>query len=196
MKYYEFLAKTSLINQIPLTYNGKSLNANTAVNVVLLKVKNNKAIEEVNTTINDALKELKKEGYDDREAAIKEMNRVFELVEKANNWKEGDIDNEGNLIPKPTMPSKEDIKKAEETKGTEEAFKEEQKELIIKYNNLYSKKLQEEVAFGNGISKEDWKSIYDMIGTEGEIEYKYSDNNIVPIPTSLFLQYIGELIVE
>ena len=45
MKYYELIGKANLANQIPLAYGEKKLSADSAAEVVLLKVHFNSALE-------------------------------------------------------------------------------------------------------------------------------------------------------
>lgn len=195
MKYFEILAKSNVVNQIPLCYNGIKLDPDTAANVVLLKVAYNKVIEDKKTENNEAIKALKKEGFDERAVAISEMKKTFEMIKSCEEWHEGVVDSEGKEIKKPEMPSEESIKKAEETKLLEEDFIKEEKELIEAANKVYEKSLLEDIIFNKGLSKEDWKNIYEMLGVEGTISIKFMNREEpVDLDKSLFLQYIGELI--
>lgn len=195
MKYFEIIAKSNIVNQIPLCYDGIKLDSDTAANIVLLKVAYNKIIEDKKNENNEAIKALKKEGFDDRATAINEMKKTFKAIKDYEEWYEGMLDSDGKEIKKPEMPSEESIKKAEETKLTEEEFNKEEKELIEAANKVYEKSMLEEITFNKGISKQDWKNIYEMLGVTGTISIRLMNRDEpVELDKEIFLQYIGELI--
>lgn len=195
MKYFEIIAKSNIVNQIPLCYDGTKLDSDTAANIVLLKVAYNKIIEDKKNENNEAIKALKKEGFDDRATAINEMKKTFKAIKDYEEWHEGMLDSDGKEIKKPEMPSEESIKKAEETKLTEEEFNKEEKELIEAANKVYEKSMLEEITFNKGISKQDWKNIYEMLGVTGTISIRLVNRDEpIELDKEIFLQYIGELI--
>lgn len=196
MKYYELITKNTLVGQIPLMFNGRKLQSEVAANVVILKVGYNNAVQEMKKELEEIQKGLQKDGYEDRSRAYQEMLEVDKKVEKHNSWKEGDVDSEGKAIEQPKMPSAEELERAEETRKTEKEFLKEVEELNEVYGKAYLKKLQEEVNFTKGLSKDDWKAIYDMIGLEGTIKYQYPNGIEKDIEVSDFIQYVGELINE
>ena len=196
MKYYELITKNSLVGQIPLMYDGRKLNSEVAANVVILKVGYNNAVQEMKKELEEIQKGLQKDGYEDRARAYQEMLEIDKKVEKHNSWKEGEVDSEGKAIEQPKMPSAEELERAEETRKTEKEFLKEVEELNEVYSKAYIKKIQEESNFSKGLSKDDWKAIYDMIGLEGTIKYQYPNGIEREIEVSEFLQYVGELINE
>lgn len=194
MKYYELLSKSNLVNQIPLVFNGIKLPADTAANIVLLKVSYNNAIEDLRKEQEEILKNLKKEGFDDRLHSIEEMESVDARIKAFNEWTEDLTDKEGNKVEKPTYPTEEEINKANETRKISIEFEKEKEELSEVYEKAIQKKYFEDVKLDKGITKEDWKNIYDIIGTDSTIEFKYPNGSSKEINGIHFLQYIGELI--
>lgn len=194
MNFYELLSKNTLVNQIPLVFNGIKLPAETAANVVILKVSFNNAIENLKKEQEEILKNLKKEGFDDRLRSVEEMYSVEERAKKCEEWVEGSLDSEGKEIPKPEAPSESELAKAKETRSTLEDFNKEQQELFEVYEKALQKKYLEEVELDKGISKEDWKNIYDIIGVDATIDYRYPNGTNKEISGMQFMQYVGELI--
>jgi hypothetical protein len=140
MTYLEIISKSNLVNQIPLTYNGVKLPSETAANIVLLKVSYNSLMTELHKSLEDILKNLKKEGYDDRAYKVEFMYDTENKLKKYEEWYEGMVDDEGKEVKQPTKPTEEDIKKAEETRATLKEFEEEKKELIETYEKAALKK--------------------------------------------------------
>ena len=194
MKYYELLSKSNLVNQIPLVFNGIKLPADTAANIVLLKVSYNNAIEDLRKEQEEILKNLKKEGFDDRLHSIEEMESVDARIKAFNEWTEDLTDDKGNKVEKPKYPTEEEINKANETRKISVEFEKEKEELSEVYEKAIQKKYFEDVKLDKGITKEDWKNIYNIIGTDSTIEFKYPNGSSKEINGIHFLQYIGELI--
>ena len=196
MKYYELVAKSNIINQVPLYYNGEKLPASSAADIVMLRVTLNTILQEKQKFLEEALSKLKKEGFDERARDVEEMKKVKSILQALEEWKEGDKDNEGNEIPKPEKPSEEAIKKAEETALIEEDFNKEKEELISAYEEITKKQFVEDIEFTKGISRETWESVYNMIGVENTIKFTYPNSKEVDLNNEIFLQYLGELIIK
>lgn len=191
MKYYELIGKANLANQIPLAYGEKKLSADSAAEVVLLKVHFNSALENMKESLDEVVKNLKKEGFDERSSAIEEMKKVDATLKAISEWEDGKSEGE-----KPKMPTEEEIAKAEETRKTEEDFNKELLELSEVYNKAANKQMFEDVDFKYGLSKDAWKNIYDMLGTDDEIDFIFANGTSKKIKTIQFIQFLGELIIE
>lgn len=195
MKFFEFIAKSNIINQVPLYYNGEKLPASSAADIVMLRVTMNTILQEKQKFLEDSLSKLKKEGFDERARDVEEMRKVRDILQTLEEWKEGTKDSEGKEIPKPEKPSEESIKKAEKTALIEEDFNKEKEELISAYEEITKKQSTEDIEFNKGISKETWESVYNMLG-ESTIKFTYPNNKEVDLSSDIFLQYLGELIKE
>lgn len=196
MKYYELLAKANLANQIPLYYGEAKLSADTAAEVVLLKVRFNSIKSKMQEILKEAIEKLKKEGFDERANSIDFMYRIDSTLKAIEEWEEGKLDDDGKPIKKPKSPSEEDIAKANEYRKLEKEYLEEVKELNEVYDKAANKQLFEDIEFSYGLSRQAWKDIYNMLGTEGKINFTYTNGKSKEIHINDFIQYLGELIVE
>lgn len=186
MKYSELLDENVFIGNIPMMVDGKRLPKQTAANVILLRVELQKKATALTEDMQEVLKGLKKEGFDDRAKAVQEMESVDERVKKCEAWKEGD---EGE---KPEMPTAEELKKAEETRAKKADFDAELKEVEEAYTEAYSKKLKEEVSVKGTLNRNDLAEIYEVIGTDGEMDFRRNDGKTVKISKADFLTILAQ----
>ena len=192
MKYSEVYDRNNLLVNIPLSMDGRQLTKGTAASVMLLRVAYGKKIQELENDLQEVLKGLKKEGFDERSQAVAEMERVEAQKKKAEEWKEGD---KGE---KPVMPSEEELKKAENTRETLDEYKQEKKELEEAYLEARKKKFEEKVDMkGKTLKREELEDLYDMMGTDGTV------NIVVPylkepieVKKENFLEMIAANLVE
>ena len=192
MTYREIITNRNLLNNVPLTFEGRKLPKNTAASVMLLRVSYNQKVDEFVKTIEDVKKGLKKEGFDERAQAVSEMEAVDKRKKAADDWKEG---SEGE---KPSYPTEEEIEKAEKTRSTLKEFEAEKKELEEALMEANNKKLDEEVDMKNGkLTKDELADIYEVVGVEGDIPLSFpGGEGLEHWPREAFLSWIAKNLVE
>ena len=109
-----FLKRLTLLN-IPLSLEGKELPSELKAKIMLMRVAYDKAAKAFDDDMQQVLKEIKKEGYDER-------------AQKINHMKE--IDGKEDA-------TKEEKKEADEIRKTEEDFNKETEELNKAYSEAY-----------------------------------------------------------
>lgn len=192
ISYAEAFEKNAIIKNLPLIYDGKKLPKGMSAKVVLVRVQYEKYVKEYEDLMQEVLKQLKKEGYDERAQAISKMEEVFHLKEAFEKWKPGQKDEEGNEINKPEKPSDEDLKDAEKTAETKDEFQKEHEELVAEYTKAREAKSKELVELTERkFTPEELDSIIEMLGIDGDM--KIDDKTI---KKEMFIDVIGSLFTE
>lgn len=192
MKYAEIFNKAAIVKNIPLICEGRELPGGMNAIVVLTRVQYDKHIHAFEEEMNSVLKNLKKEGFDERSERQERLKDIDSRAEAAKKWKKGDKDENGNLIEKPAVPTPEELKEAEEIRKEKDAYDEELEKLNSDYGEAHDKKMGEEIKFDERkFTAEQFESIIKMIGIEGDIEV-----NGNKIPKTQFINMIGALFVE
>ena len=101
MTYEEFFMNRAILNNIPLVFEGRRLGKSEVASVMLMRVAYNKKTEEFNKCMEDVLKGLKKEGFDERAQAIAAMEDVDRRKKASEEWQVGAKDEPGTQIEKP-----------------------------------------------------------------------------------------------
>lgn len=197
MTYNDIFLKRAILRNIPIAFEGRKLGKTEVASVMLMRVVYEKKVEEFNKDMEEVLKGLKKEGFDDRAQAIAEMEKVDLQKKTAEEWKEGDKDENGKPIEKPEMPTKEELKKVEETRKTKEDYDKELKELNENYSAAREKKLNESISLQNSsFSHEEYAEICEVIGLEGNIDISGFGKEPIKMPKIDFLEMIAINLVE
>lgn len=170
MTYEEILGKRNISSNIPLVYEGRELSREMKATVVLMKVSYDKVAAEFDKDMQEVLKGLKKEGFDDRSRDIQKMEEIDKRKKAFQAWKKGAKDEKGNDIPRPTAPTDEELKEIEKIRETKENYDDECKELDELYRKAYIEKLKETVKFTERkFSASDLAEIIGMLGTDGDM---------------------------
>lgn len=185
MTYQELTYRNQLINTIPMSGCNKDIDANLAASIILLQVEYQHKVSEFETFMQDVLKGLKKEGFDDRLRKHQEMLNVDERQKAYDTWKE-DSDEE-----RPTAPTDEERLSADEWRPNDPDFIEEFNELDKSYLTAYNKKLKEEVSCDIKLSREDFAKLVAHIGLEGTIAITALNGQKVEMSNTEFLKHIG-----
>ncbi len=187
MKAIDVLNREAYISALPLNKEGKELAPKTLAKVMLIKVHYSKAAEKIREELQEVLRGLKKEGYDDRAQKQLRMQDINERVAKAVAWKacgEGD---------KPEMPTAEEIKEAKVISKATEAFNKETEELTKAYRLANEEKMQEDCDVKDKrMSEECYADVCAVLGTSGEIVF----GNEYKEPMHRFLMVIASMFVE
>lgn len=196
MIYGDVFLKKAILRNIPIAFEGRKLGKAEVASVMLMRVAYEKKVEEFNKDMEEVLKGLKKEGFDDRAQAIAEMEKVDIRKKAAEEWKEGDKDENGNPVEKLEMPTKEELKKAEETRKTKEDYDKELAELNENYYEARKKKLEESTTITNGtFTHNEYAEICELIGAEGTIELLGFADEAVKVAREEFLGMIATHLV-
>lgn len=190
MTYREIITNRNLLNNVPLLFEGRKLPKSTAASLMLLRVSYNNKVDEYIKTLDEVKKGLKKDGYDEREQAVQQMEDIDRRKKAADEWKEG---SEGE---KPASPTEEEIEKAEKTRATLKDFEAEKKELEDAVNEASNKKLDEKVDMKNGkLTKDEFADIYEVIGVEGTLPVEFPGQTQGELPREVFLGWIAQNVV-
>ena len=197
MTYNDIFFRNRIVANIPLVFEGRKLPKSETASVMLIRVAYNNKVKEFEKDIEEVMKSLKKEGFDDRAHAIAEMESVDARMKAAKEWKKGQKGEDGKPVEKPEMPSDEELKKADETRATKEEFEAEKKELEEEYVTARQKRAEQKVEVKNGMfSRSEYAEICEVIGYEGEIEVSGFADVPVKIPREEFLGMIAAHLVQ
>lgn len=178
MTYDQIFQRNQFLSMFPLGSDNYSFSSNAATAIILLQVEFNKRVQEYEADMQEALKKLKKEGFDDRAKAIAEMEAIDNMVKAY------------QADPTKPQPTHEDIAKAEEIRKTESDYRNEYEELEKKWIEVRSRKGAEEVPnFNPKLDKKDYEDIVKAIGVVGDMELP---NVKEPIPKTAFLLTVAE----
>lgn len=178
MTYNEVFFKNNIVANIPLVFESRKLPKSETASVMLIRVAYSNKIREYEKCMEEVLKGLKKEGFDDRAQAIAEMESIDARVKDAKNWKQDQKNEDGKPVEQPEMPSSEELEKAEKTRETKEEFEAERKELEEAYIEARRKKGDEKIDIKNAMfTKSEYAEICELIGCDGEIDFVSIFNN-------------------
>ena len=162
MNYNDVFLRSALLESIPLNDGKYFFPPELSTSVILLRVGYNKKKQEFEDEMQAVLKELKKEGFDERSQAIQQMEDVDKRLKAHEEW-----DGNGE---QPKKPSDDELAKAEETRKTEADYRKEYAELDESYRNARTKKAEEEVTLATDKMEYDtFKQLVGALGTAGMI---------------------------
>lgn len=140
--------------------------------LILMQVEYAAKVKHFEDTMQDVLKRLKKEGFDDRAMAVAAMEDVDKRIA------------DGKEV------SEEERKKADETRSTLHDYRAEYDELNKQWMEARIKKGEDEVpGFNPKLTKDEYKQLVETIGIVGDIELDGVSN---PIPKTAFLRMLAE----
>ncbi len=169
-----FLKRLTLLN-IPLSLEGKELPSELKAKIMLMRVAYDKAAKAFDDDMQQVLKEIKKEGYDER---AQKINRMKEIDGKED-------------------ATKEEKKEADEIRKTEEDFNKETEELNKAYSEAYQEKMKEECDMKpRKFAFEGFAKIIELIGTDGAIKVKWDFPEALEIPKEEFISLIATNLVD
>lgn len=172
MTYDTLVLSHNLLTNIPVVLGANQMDSDLYTTITLLQVSYQREITKLDEFMQDVSKKLKKEGFDERASKQKEREDIERRVVAYNNWTEDTKDDDGNAVPKPAMPTEEEIKKAEEIEKDKESFDKELYELNEAYRKAYLEKMRQEAPKLPRLSREQYVNLVSFIGLAGKIEYK------------------------
>ena len=174
--YDKAFYRSLLLKSVPFKQGDRTLDDATATAVLLLSAKYTKLTESFNALISDAVKTLKEKDdkykdFDKKAQEFAEMERIEAQIAEHDNWQEGQKDADGNEIPRPAMPSDEQIKRAEELRNRDDrkAFYAAYADLKQAEIDLRMKHAADEVDEPSGLTSTELQGILRCVGTEGVI---------------------------
>ena len=193
MTYNQIFEKSAIIKNIPIMFEGRKLPKGMSAKVVMVRVQYDKHIDNFNKEMEEVVKGLKPEGFDERSQKFQKMNDIDNRKAAFENWKKGDLDAEGKPVEKPVMPSDEELKEADETRKGKEEFEKELLELNEEYASAQREKMSEEVEFSERLfTMEELSDLIEMLGEE-EGTMKINDRDV---PKQVFLNLIASRFTE
>lgn len=191
MTYQDVLFCNSLLSNIPFTLDGKSMSAATTTDVILCQVAYQNKVKEFDAFMQEVLKKIKKDGFDERNQKMQTMTAIDDRLKSYNDWKEGDKDAEGKAILRPTKPTDAELKEADEIRKDKAAFDEEMAELDRGYRDAYNAKLKEEVATPKKLSRSTYENIVTFVGFVGDMEITPMNGTPIKTARESFLRMVG-----
>lgn len=160
-KQAEFITRVASL--IPIAIDGRKLPQDTAASVVMAQVGWSAVMQEYESRMQEALKKMKKEGFDERAQAIGVMEETDRRIKAHKEW-----DGTGE---QPAMPSDEEIAAAEKTRGTAKEFFDELNELNALYGSAREKEGEKTVAATpSALTRRELADIIGMLGADGTIQ--------------------------
>lgn len=191
MTFQEVSFCNSLLGSIPLVLNDVNMYAKTSTDVILLQVTYQQKMKEFDEFMQEVLKKLKKEGFDER---LQKHNRFTELdgrIKAHDEWKEGQTNADGKPVERPAKPSDAEIEEADKLRADEEDFAKEMSELDAAYQEAYTKKINEEVKGMKKFSRETYESIISFIGFQGNMTLSFPNREPFEVSRQEFLRMVG-----
>lgn len=176
------MLRRNVLQNIPFTVGDRKLTGDAVANVILLRVSYERKAEELSNFLQEVVKGLKPDGYDERERAVADMTRVEEM-EKGDGEK----------------PSSDDIEKARKTRNDVlEMHNEEREALERSFSEANEKKLSEETTIeGRPLSRQAFSDICSLLGVDGEMEFRVPGRvDSIPINKVQFLSMVGDMVEE
>ncbi len=191
MTYQDLFICNNLLSNIPSSFFGKTIPPKTFTEVLLLQVSYQNKAKVFDDFMQEVLKKLKKEGFDERAQKVQRMEDIDNRLKAHDDWKEGDKDADGKDVPQPAKPSDEELKEADEIRETKADFDKELEELNTAYMDAYQKKSKEEVKELKLLSKETFESLVSFFGFTGNVDFTTANGDKVSLSTQDFLKMIA-----
>lgn len=196
MTYQNVSFCNSLLAGIPFVINGVNMQAKTSTDVILLQVAYQNKMREFDEFMQEVLKKIKKDGFDERMQNHTLFTDIEKRLKAHNEWKEGQTDADGKKIERPAKPSDSELEDAEKFRANEADFAKELEELDDAYKAAYAEKVNEKVADMKKFSRESYENIVEFIGFVGEISVSFPNREPVNMSKTEFLQLLGFNLVD
>lgn len=158
MNYNDVFLRCALLDSIPLGDDTFDFPTDVVTDVILLRVGYKQKKQEFEDTMRSVVGSLKRDGFDERDAAVRHMESVDKRIA------------DGEDVPE------DERKRADETRLTLDDFRKEESQLIDAYKQARLKKADEEVSMATEkMEYATFRGIVDTIGQHGTV-------NVVGIP--------------
>lgn len=191
MKYSEVFEKQGILRNIPLE-SGLKVSSALAAKIILMRVAYDKEVKSFEDDMQEVLKAIKPEGFDERSGKFARMEATDKkaalLKEWEDNGKEGDA---------PEAPTMEELADAESLRSGKETYDKELEELNAKYMEARRQKLDEDCPMRyRTLTEEELAGIIEAVGTQGVISLTLGDGQCLDIDKVRFLGMVAGLLVE
>lgn len=170
MKNSEIVNASIIVSNIHLVFEGRELSNKMQAKIMLMRVGLDKKVAAFNEKIQEALKGVKPEGFDDLAREIEKMRQIEARHKAVSEW-----NGEGE---KPTVPTEKEIDEADKIRK-EKYFEYEEKEKVVleKYAEIRKQELDAECDFNlRKFTEEEYAEIISLIKSEGEYPYIVNGN--------------------
>lgn len=165
MKNSEIINASIIASNIHLVFEGRGLSNKMQAKIMLMRVGLDKKVAAFNEKIQEALKGVKPEGFDDLAREVGNMRQVEARSKAVAEW-----NGEGE---KPTEPTKEELdeaKKIREEKLSD--YEEKEKVVLEKLVEIRKQELDEDSGYTlKKFTEDEYAEIISMIKSEGEYPY-------------------------
>lgn len=192
--YEQALYNSRLVDALPLATEDKKLPAETAASVVMAQVAWATICKTFDDNMTEALKKMKKDGFDERAQEITKMEDIDKRVKAHAEW---DLKGE-----EPVKPTEDEIKEADKIRETSGAFYAELAELNDVYLAARSKEFAKEVKdTPDAFTRKELADIIDILnplGTVRMVVHVNNDGTLAEddIPCRSFITMIAANLVE
>lgn len=162
MTYNQASEITRIALAIPIAIDGRKLPQDTAASVIMAQVGWSAVMDGYESRMQEALKKMKKEGFDERYAANERMKETDRRKKALDEW-----NGEGE---QPAAPTGEELEAAEKTRETAEEFEKELAEVLDLYSEARTKEGEKTVTGApSALTRKELADIIGMLGTEGTV---------------------------
>lgn len=186
MTLAEALNNQMLIEQISLQLGFPT---QTATKLTALKMSYRKIEKAYQEDIQEALKCIKPEGFDER---FRKAMRFRDIENRAKLLEEWNGEGE-----KPNAPTEEELKEAEEIRPMMDDFLKEEYDMNVQMNDIIANMRKGEIEVPDTtLTWAEWGHIYDAIGIEGDMSDIKNSRTGTPIKKELFLEMLAESFIK
>lgn len=192
MKYSEVFERQGVLRNIPLESDGLKVSSELAAKIILMRVAYDKEVKSFEDDMQEALKAMKPEGFDERSGKFAKLEDTDRKAAACKEWvKKG---SEGEA---PACPSEEELEEAEAVRPGKEAYEKELEELNVKYMEARRQKLDEDSGMkGRCLTEKDLSEIISVTGTQGTIKITIGNGQETGIDKEQFLGIVAGVLVE
>lgn len=192
MKYSEVFERQGVLRNIPLEYDGLKVSSELAAKIILMRVAYDKEVKSFEDDMQEALKAMKPEGFDERSGKFAKLEDTDRKAAAHKEWEEKGSEGEA-----PECPSEEELSEAEAVRPGKESYGKELEDLNAKYMEARRQKLDEESGMKDRrLTEKDLSEIISVTGTQGTIKITIGNGQETGIDKEQFLGIVAGVLVE
>lgn len=177
MTYNDIMERNILAASLPLEKDGRPLPTALSAKVLLLQVELQSTIARYEELMQEALKKIKPEGFDERHSALMRMEDTDRRLAAHEAWKEGDTDADGNPVERPARPSDEELAQAEAVRPEADGYRAECDKVWERWMAVRSEKAAEDAGTPRLLPRDEYAALVDHIGLSGQTELTRPDGS-------------------
>ena len=185
MKNGQMLDRRAILKNVPLVYEGRELGAKLQAKLMLMRVAYDKAAAAFNEKMQEVLKGLKPDGFDELAQAVEKMKLTDRKAKAHAEW-----DGEGERPAKPSDKEMEEAKSVREEKLAD--YEAKLAELKVKYNEAVRMELEEECGMAEKyLTEDEYAEVVAVVKTEGDMTIIRDDGGEIALKRTDFLAMVG-----